>query len=119
MEDSILTSTKQVLGIAADYTAFDVDVITHINTAFSTLAQLGVGPPDGFQITGADETWSDFISGDDLQWNSVRTYVYLKTRSYFDPPTTSYLKDAMENQIQELEVRLNIHREELAWVPPA
>lgn len=109
MEDSILTSTKQVLGIVDS--AFDVDVVTHINSVFSTLAQLGIGPAGGFMITGEDETWGDFIPDEDPQWNSVRTYVYLKTRMYFDPPTTSYLKDAMESQISELEVRLSILRE--------
>ena len=117
MEDSILTSTKKILGIAEDYTVFDVDIITHINTAFSTLTQLGVGPPDGFMIQDAEAKWQDFVA-DDLQYNSVRSYVFLRVRHLFDPPTTSYLIEASERQIKELEWRLNVHREETGWTDP-
>ena len=118
MEQSILTSTKKVLGIAADYTAFDLDIITHINTAFSTLTQLGVGPAEGFMIEDADPVWADFFV-DDLQYNSVKSYVFLRVRYLFDPPQTSYLIAATERQIQELEWRLNVHREEDGWVDPS
>jgi hypothetical protein len=128
MENSILISTKKILGIAEDYTAFDLDIITHINSAFSTLTQLGVGPANGFMIEDETAQWSDFItdvsdpygvsSGDDLQYNSVRTYVFLKVRYLFDPPQTSYLITATEKQIQELEWRLNVHREETGWIDP-
>ena len=117
MEQSILTSTKKVLGIAADYTAFDQDIITHINTAFSTLTQLGVGPAEGFMIDDDAPVWTDFI-GNDLQYNAVKSYVFLRVRMLFDPPQTSYLITAMERQIQELEWRLNVRREENGWVDP-
>jgi hypothetical protein len=128
MEQSILKSTKKILGIAEDYTVFDLDIITHINTAFSTLTQLGVGPTNGFMIEDDTAVWSDFITDypssvyetptDDLQYNSVKSYVFLRTRLLFDPPTTSYLIAAHEKQIQELEWRLNVHREETGWVDP-
>jgi hypothetical protein len=117
MELSILTSTKKILGIAEDYTVFDLDIITHINTAFSTLTQLGVGPEEGFMIEDASTEWDDFIV-DDLQYNAVKSYVFLKVRQLFDPPTTSYLIAAFEKQIQELEWRLNVHREETGWIDP-
>lgn len=117
MEQSILTSTKKVLGISADYTVFDLDIITHINTAFSTLTQLGVGPAEGFMIEDAEDVWPDFIV-EDFQYNSVKSYVFLKVRQLFDPPQTSYLIAATEKQIQELEWRLNVHREETGWVNP-
>lgn len=117
MENSILTSTKKNLGIAADYTAFDLDIITFINGAFSTLTQLGVGPIGGFAIADDTAEWADFI-GDDAQYNSVKTYVHLRVRLLFDPPTTAYLTDAFNKQIEELEWRLNVHREETGWVDP-
>ena len=117
MEQSILTSTKKVLGIAEDYTAFDLDIMTHINAAFSTLTQLGVGPPTGYMIDDVSDEWDDFI-GTDLQYNSVKSYVFLRVRQLFDPPTTSYLISAYDRQIQELEWRLNTHREETGWVDP-
>ena len=117
MEQSILISTKKILGIAEDYTVFDLDIITHINTAFSTLTQLGVGPVEGFMIEDEGAVWADFVA-DDLQYNSVKSYVFLKVRQLFDPPQTSYLISAVEKQIQELEWRLNVHREETGWVDP-
>lgn len=117
METSILTSTKKILGIAEDYTVFDLDVITHINSAFSTLTQLGVGPAEGFMIEDEVAEWLDF-EADDLQYNSVKTYVYLRVRLLFDPPTTSYLIAAFNDQIKELEWRLNVHREETEYVDP-
>jgi hypothetical protein len=117
MEMSILNSTKKILGIAEDYTVFDLDIITHINTAFSTLTQLGVGPAQGFMINDASAVWTDFI-GDDLQYNSVKSYIFLRVRQLFDPPSTSYLIAAVDKQIQELEWRLNVHREETGWVDP-
>ena len=117
MEQSILNSTKKILGIAEDYTVFDLDILTHINTAFSTLTQLGVGPVEGFMIEDEATEWTNFI-GDDLQYNSVKSYVFLRVRLLFDPPTTSYLITALEKQVQELEWRLNVHREEDGWVDP-
>lgn len=117
MEESILISTKKILGIADDYTAFDLDIITHINAAFSTLTQLGIGPADGFMIEDADPEWHDYIEND-IQLNTVKSYIFLKVRQLFDPPTTSYLITAMENQIQEFEWRLNTNRESTEWVDP-
>lgn len=117
METSILVSTKKILGIAEDYTVFDLDIITHINTAFSTLTQLGVGPAEGFMIEDDSVQWIDFIA-DDFQYNSVKTYIYLRVRQLFDPPATSYLIGAFNDQIKELEWRLNSHREETEWIPP-
>ena len=114
---SILTSTKKVLGIDEDYTVFDEDIIMHINTAFSTLTQLGVGPHEGFMIIDAVAEWDDYIV-DDVQYNSVKSYVFLRVRQLFDPPTTSYLITATEKQIAELEWRLNVHREETDWTDP-
>lgn len=117
---SILTSTKKVLGLSEDYTVFDEDIIMHINSVFSTLTQLGVGPAEGFMIEDATAEWDDFIPGapDDPQFNSVKSYMFLKVSMLFDPPQTSYLITAKEKQIEELEWRLNVHREEDDWTDP-
>lgn len=118
MGQSILESTKKALGLDKDYTAFDVDIIMHINTVLSTLNQLGVGPDVGFAIEDATSTWSQFL-GDDLRLNSVKTYIYLRVRILFDPPTGSYhLINSMNDQIRELEWRINVKREGDSWVDP-
>ena len=118
MEQSILISTKKILGLSENYVVFDLDIITHINTAFSTLTQLGVGPAAGYMIEDEGPVWTDFIGTDDIQYNSVKSYVFLKVRQLFDPPQTSYLISAVEKQILELEWRLNTHREETGWTDP-
>lgn len=117
MSTSILTSVKKILGIDEGYTAFDLDIILHINSVFGTLNQLGIGPENGFEIEDATPTWDAFTGGD-LRLNPVKTYVYLRVRLLFDPPTTSYLIDATKEQIKELEWRLNVYREQTAWVDP-
>lgn len=116
MSDSILNSTKQTLGLAADYTAYDVDVLTFINSTLSTLAQIGVGPPEGFFITDDAPTWDDLgIAANTLAM--VRSYVSLKVRVQFDPPATSFVLEAMKEQIAQYEWRLNQAAESLSPLP--
>lgn len=110
MTSSILNSTKKILGLDYSYTAFDTDIITHINAAFSILNQLGIGPEAGFAIEDDEAQWVQFVVPSN-QLNLVKTYIYLKVRSFFDPPTTSYLIDAMDRQIKETEWRLSVFRE--------
>lgn len=105
--DSILLTTKRLLGIEREYTQFDPDIIVNINSALFTLNQVGVGPEDGFIVTGEDETWGEFLeSRRDIE--AAKTYVYLKVRLVFDPPQMGYLVDAITTQCKELEWRLNV-----------
>lgn len=117
MTDSILDSVKKVLNLSSDYTPFDQDIIMHINSVFSALNQLGVGPEAGFMIEDKDAVWFDFLEGD-MRLNNVKTYVYLRVRMLFDPPTIGYLVEAMKEQIKELEWRINVQRESVAWTDP-
>lgn len=110
MEASILTSTKKVLGIAASDTSFDEDVLMHLNAAFSTLHDLGLGQIEGFVIEDAGTEWEEF-EVPTTQIGAVRTYVFLRVRMLFDPPTLSFMIDAAEKQIKEYEWRLNTMRE--------
>ena len=110
MEASILTSVKKVLGLDEAYTVFDLDILTHINAAFSVLNQLGVGPVDGFMIEDKVTEWAAFGVPNN-QLNMVRTYVFLKVKMLFDPPATSFLIEMTNKQISEFEWRLNGFRE--------
>jgi len=111
--DSILTSTKKVLGIEDDYTVFDIDIIMHINSAFSTLLQVAdIGSPGGFEIADKEATWSEVIQ-DKKYLNSLKTYIVQKVRLAFDPPSTSFAIDAIDKQIKEAEWRLSL------YAPPA
>ena len=108
--DSILTSIKKLLGIAEDYTAFDTDIIIHINTVLMTLHQLGIGPEEGFRIEDKTAKWLDFITEED-NLDAVKTYVYLKVKLVFDPPLSSAVMEAIKETIKEYEWRLNVQVE--------
>ncbi len=104
--DSILNSIKKNLGIAADYTAFDADIIMAINSCFSVLTQLGVGPVEGFSISDATTTWANYLD-DWSKLNMVKTYISIKTKLIFDPPVGSALESYKE-LIKEFEWRANV-----------
>ena len=106
MDSSILTSIKKLLGIAEEDASFDQDIIMHINTVFAILAQLGVGPANGFSIEDDGTIWSDYL-GNATNLELVKSYIYMKVRSMFDPPTSRILADAMNKNISELEWRIN------------
>ena len=109
MIDSILNSVKKKLGIVESYKHFDEEIILDINTVFMSLYQLGVGPPSPFMITGETETWDDFIG--EGKNEAVKSYVPLKVRLLFDPPQSSYLVNEVQDQIRELEFRMNVQAE--------
>ncbi len=110
MGESILNTIKKMLGIESDYDAFDTDIIVNINSALLTLTQLGIGPSDGFIITDKSSVWSDLI-GDTKTLVAVQNFIYLKVRTLFDPPSSSFVLDAMNKQIEELTWRLNVQNE--------
>ncbi len=110
MNDSILVSIKKMLGLDDEYTPFDVDVIVHINSVLMTLTQLGIGPEEGFEINDYNETWSDFLTNETLL-GSVKTFVYLNVKMLFDPPTNSFVMEAMKKQAEEIGWRLNVQAE--------
>lgn len=107
MDDSILLSMRKLICGDPYAEHFDQNLLIHINSCFSILSQLGVGPANGFFVTDASQTWSSYI-GDVNELNMVRTYVTLKVKSIFDPPMTSSVLEAMNKQIAELEWRLNV-----------
>lgn len=106
--ESILNTIKHMLGPGASDTHFDPDIIIHINTALSTLTELGVGPAEGFVITGDTETWASFITLNPAQFAMIKSYVYLRVRKLFDPPQSSALLTAINEQIAELEWRITV-----------
>lgn len=105
--ESILTSIKKLLGITEECTDFDIDLMMHINSVLSILTQIGVGSSKGYSITGKENVWLEFI-GDDENLESVKSYVYLKVRLLFDPPTNSAVIESMNRMISELEWRISV-----------
>lgn len=112
--NSILASVKKINGISESDTTFDGDIILHTNTVFSVLCQLGVGPADGFSIEDESASWTDFIPESSPKYkklNDVKTYVGLRVKLLFDPPSGSAILEAMKEQVKELEWRINIEAE--------
>jgi hypothetical protein len=118
MEPSILKSTKKILGISPDDDSFDLDVITHINSEFSVLHDLGVGPEAGFVIEDEYVNWETYLSDDPIKLSKVKTCVWLRARLLFDPPLQSFLIAVIQEQLREAEWRLNTNREAIKWVDP-
>lgn len=110
MADSILTTIKKLLGIEESDTSFDTDVTIFINSALSRLSELGVGPTDGYQITGTSETWSAYL-GSTAKPGNIQTYIYYSVRLAFDPPTSSFVLDSMKKQLDKLEWSINVDAE--------
>lgn len=107
MEDSILINIKKLLGLPSEYEQFDEDIIMHINTVLGILFQMGVGT-SAFFIRDESAVWSDFI-GDEVELEMVKSYIYAKVKTMFDPPTSGSVSTSLENMIKELEWRIYIH----------
>lgn len=118
MEQSILKSTKKVLNIDPDDLSFDQDILTHINSAFSHLWQLGIGPAEGFSIEDDTVEWTAFVVDDLPILSAVKTNVLLRVRMLFDPPQLQHVMTAMQTQLLESDTRLSIMRENNDWFLP-
>lgn len=108
--ESILTSIKKMLGISEEYEHFDPDIVMHINSVFMDLTQLGVGPSEGFAIEDDTSTWTDFLP-DNNKFEAVKSYMHLRVKILFDPPTSSAVMEAMKREIDKWEWRLNVAAE--------
>ena len=108
--DSILTTIKVLLGIPEQHEHFDIAIVSHINTVFGTLTQLGVGPKAGFSIRDKTSKWLDFLS-DMTEYEAVVSYIHLNVRLLFDPPASATITDTITRKIAELEWRLNVTAE--------
>lgn len=104
--ESILNSIKKLLGLSEGQTHFDPDIIMHVNSVFSSLTQMGVGPSDGFRIQDDLNSWEEFIQGS-TKIDLVKSYMHLRVKLLFDPPLNSAVIAAMKEDIKEMEWRLN------------
>ena len=104
--DSILNNVKKLLGIDSEDDSFDIDVMTMINSTIPSLAQMGIGPSNGYIVTSADDKWTDWITTNDINLQGVKTYLYLKIKLIFDPPTNSTVVEAFNKNLNELEWRM-------------
>lgn len=109
--EKILASIKSMLGVEQSIDAFDNELIMHINAAISELTQGGVGPQNGFTVT-TSSTWSEF-SDKVTVVSPSREYVFCKTKLIWDPPTNSFICDALSKRAEECYWRAYIESDEL------
>ena len=105
--ESILNTIKKKLGIDANCTSFDEDIITEINAVFVILHQLGIGPETPFSIQDDFPIWSEFTD-DDAVLGLVKTYIWKKVKVSFDPALSGAAAEADKRVVDELEWRLSI-----------
>lgn len=106
--ESILTSVKEQLGPGAQHTAFDPQIIEHINSVFFDLEQIGVGPSGGFRIEDDTSGWASYMSPNNTKFEAVKSYMYLRVRLLFDPPLNASVLESMTEQVNKWEWRLSV-----------
>lgn len=106
-EDSIFLSIKKLVGINDADTEFDLDVTIQINAVFSKLYQLGVGKDKPYRITSSDDKWIEVFEDYLDLLDFIKSYTYIKVRLIFDPPSSSFVLDALSKEASELEWRIN------------
>ena len=104
--DSILNTIKKLLGIDSEDDNFDTDITVLINSTIPALAQIGIGPPNGFVVTSADDKWVDWLVDNQINVEGIKTYIYLKVKLIFDPPTNSTVIEAFNKSLSEMEWRM-------------
>lgn len=109
--DSILKSTKKLSGVSESCPHFDDQLVAYINSVFLVLKQLGVGPAEGFVITGEFTTWDNFIPDNAVLREATKAYMAAKVRLKFDPPSNSAHLEALKSDIAEYEWRANVDAE--------
>lgn len=117
--DSILLSVKKVLGVDADCSDFDTDILMHLNSVLAVLQQLGIGPDDGYYVDGIDQTWSDYLGESHAYVAMVKSYITAKVRLLFDPPVSSAVMESLSRTCSEFEWRANVAAENKQLVDKA
>lgn len=105
--NSVLNTTKKLLGLDADDDSFDSDICIGINSAILTLSQLGLEGKEGFIVTDDTQKWSDYLNDNKLL-PMVQQYIHLKTKMSFDPPQNSFVCENLKQIITELEWRIRM-----------
>ena len=109
-DDSILLTIRKMLGGSAEYDVFDVDLCSFINSSIMKLYQMGIGEI-GFSVDGEEQTWRDYLGDDFAKLRSVVDFIYTEVRMKFDPPSNSFVMNAMKDNLKELEWRLIVQVE--------
>lgn len=112
--NSILLTVKKALGVDADCSDFDTDILIHLNSVLAVLQQLGVGPDDGYYIEDETPSWEDYLGESHAYVAMVKSYIIAKVRLLFDPPVSSAVMESLNRICSEFEWRANVAAENKA-----
>ena len=105
MDESIMDSIKETIGIHADNRDFDPNLIIAINAVLFIIYQEGLSD-EAYKITDNTTKWSDILLHEkSIDLSTLITWAGLKTKMIFDPPTSSAISTAIKEAINELEWR--------------
>ena len=108
MDGSILDDVKKQIGIYITNTDFDEALIMAINSVLFNMYQMGIVVPN-YSISDSTTTWSSIlVNPENLAMDTLKTWVGLKVKMIFDPPTSSILAEAIRENLKEMEWRLYI-----------
>ena len=106
MEGPILSSVKELLGISYEDESFDFEILMHINATLAILFQMGVEEAGDTPVIDITTTWRELFE-DRTDLEMVKTYIYFKVKSMFDPPTNSAGLESLNRVMKEFEWRIN------------
>lgn len=84
---TIFGDVKKFIGITAENTAFDDDLLALTNGAFSVLTRVGATGKEGFNVT-TTTTWEEY-STDVKLVNMTKEYIRYRVKISFDSSTMS------------------------------
>ena len=113
--DGILELVRKLVGCGDVASPFDFDLLVHINSVLFILTQLGVGPTGGL-IANENSKWTEFLP-EGVKLELVKTFVYMKVKLMFDPPSSSSALDSMTKLISELEWRILVAVDPVLVIP--
>lgn len=106
---NVLNTVKRLVGgIDEENKIYDVDLLLLSNSVLLELAQNGVK----FKTRRITEetTWDDLLDSKSLE-SDVAAYISQKVKIEFDPPSNSFVIDAMKKNMDEALWRINFEME--------
>lgn len=100
-DDSILISIRPMCNVDRNDPSFDEQLIPLINASMMIAHHnLGIGV-NGFNITGTDETWEQWLGEAAPRLSAAKTWLGYKVFTIFDPPENGTVSQAYNNLIEE------------------
>jgi hypothetical protein len=113
MDDSVFNSVVLYLMLDPDNLPeqFRSHILDDINTQMNILHQVGVDFSNGLlEIEDSSTTWNDLMAGN-AKLNMLKTFIQIGVRLEFDPPSNSFLYDALKKHYDEVQWRITIQVE--------